>query len=166
VNIKQLEFSYIGDGTTRLCNHSTIYFGIFYKQILTCIVVKWLNKSQWQVPCYLTQCSGFPNKRHTHTHTHTHTASIFWYALINSMAGPLPNLHAVNPPPTNNPELLLTKSYSLSWLPWTQLGTLRAALSWILHCGYALCHTPSRAWHLSSPSPSLVDLLFSCPLYP
>ena len=49
------------------------------------------------------------------------------------MAGPLPNLHAVNPPPANNPELLLTKSYIVSWLPWMSQAALLGRPPWLLH---------------------------------
>ena len=74
------------------------------------------------------------------------------------MAGQLPNLHMVNPPPSNIPLLLLPKSYITSLLPWTQSGSpLGAALSWFLHGGCALCPAPSQAWLLSSP-PGMADL--------
>lgn len=68
----------------------------------------------------------------------THSVFIFSYVLISSMVEPLPNLHVVNLPPANHPELLLTKSYIVSWLPWTQSDAqLGRALLASLHAGNA-----------------------------
>ena len=79
--------------------------------------------------CYLPQWFVFPNERHTH--------SLFFNALNSSIAGPLPNLYEVNPPPANNPKLLLTKLYILSWLSWVQRATqLDHALLVPSHGGY------------------------------
>lgn len=67
------------------------------------------------------------------------------------MVGPLPNLQMSNLPPSNNPELLLTKSYIPSALdPVGQPSW--AALPWFLHGDYALCPTPSLAWRFLFPT--------------
>lgn len=92
-----------------------------------------------------------------------HTAFIFWYALISSMFGLLPNLHVVNQCDTDTPKLLLNKSYILSWLFWTQsdvqVGHTLPAPS---QAGYA----STLLRHDGSHSPSLQDLplFILCPL--
>lgn len=54
-----------------------------------------INKSYWWV-CYLPQWLLFLNERHTNS-------LYVLYALNNKIAGPLPNFHAANLPPANNP---------------------------------------------------------------
>lgn len=95
-----------------------------------------------------------------------HTQPLYFNIFNQHSSWALPNLRAVNPPPANNPELLLTK---LSVLPWIQ----RAALLTPSHAALPLCPTLILSgWRLSSPSSppppyssSLADLLPS-PLSP
>jgi hypothetical protein len=83
------------------------------------------------------------------------------------MTGTLPNCHVANPPPSpppprpDIPELLHTKTYIPSWLPWTQMcsplglsspSSYRAAkLSVPLRSGISSL--------LPTPTPSIADLL-------
>jgi hypothetical protein len=72
------------------------------------------------------------------------------------MAGPLPNLHVANPPPSDNPDLILRKSYIPPRLPWTRdaslLGRDPLAPPW-QPCSLSLTFS-DLASLLPSPSPS------------
>jgi hypothetical protein len=82
------------------------------------------------------------------------------------MAGPLPDLHKANPPPSDIPKLLLTKSYLLSLLPWTQS---RSPLGPLYPGSYmvAMLSVPYLLKHCISPLPLLAWwTFFLLPLVP
>jgi hypothetical protein len=75
---------------------------IFSHPSLGCDASEWPHNGHVSPPCYLSQCSGFPNERYTYT------TFIFEYALNSSMVGPHHNLHMAELAPSNIPEVLLT----------------------------------------------------------
>ena len=56
------------------------------------------------------------------THTESLDILIFWYTLISSIAGPLPNFYVANSPLSDNLEFSLTTFCFLCWPSGTQLG--------------------------------------------
>jgi hypothetical protein len=84
------------------------------------------------------------------------------------MTGLLPDLHMVNPPPSDIPKLLLTKIYFLPCCPALSRAALWKLLSpgSYMEAGYALCPSHSQAWQISYASSSLsvssLKILKSC----
>ena len=95
----------------------------------------WLNHSYlpgsslWSLP----QCSGFSNERHTHAALY-----LIYLNQINDWASSIFHIASTLSPPII-PELLLTRTYIPSWLPWTQVYSLPGPQYPTLTCRQSLC---------------------------